>query len=161
MTELKITEINRFMGVILKSEAFDAFLFREGLVRTYMDFCFDATIHSDYFDSEEIQELQKYVNWGKIKEHIFELIKGKKTPLLIKLSFVLSEGKAREIMKEKGVNISDTEQILLSMNITYSAGEMRVVTGAFRSTFTIGHELDHAWDEWVGDYYKKLGIAME
>lgn len=161
MTELKITEINRFMGVLLKSEAFDGFLLREGLVRTYMDFSFDGAIQTDYFDTDEVKSLQKYVQWGKIREHIFDLIKGKKTPLLIKLSLVAEDHRARELMTEQGVNISDTEQLLLSMNITYQKGEMRVVTGAFRSTFTIGHDMDHAWDEWVTENFKKMGIATE
>ncbi len=161
MTEIKISEINRFMGVLLKSEAFDSFLFREGLVRTYMDYSFDGRVQTDYFDTDEIGTLQKYVQWGQLREHIFDLIKGKKPPLLIKISLVLGESKAREIMKEQGINIGDTEQILLSSNIIYSGGEMRVVTGAFRSTFTIGHELDQAWDEWIRNYFKKIGIAME
>ncbi len=160
MTELCITEINRFMGVLLKSEAFDGFLLREGLVRTYMDFSFDGTLQAAYYDTDETASLQKYVQWGQIREHIFELIKGKRTPLLIRLSLVMGDSNARAIMKEKGVNIADTEQMLLGINITYSNGEMRVVTGVFRSAFTIGHEMDHAWDEWTSEYLKKMGIAI-
>ena len=149
------------MGTLLKSETFDTFLLREGLVRTYMDFSFDGTIRTDYFDSEELTGVKKYAEWGRIREYIFSLIRGKKTPLLIKLGFVMEDGKAREIMGSRGVAVNDTEQILLSLNIIYSDNEAKAVTGVFRSAFTMGHEMEYAWDEWITDYFKTCGIVLQ
>ena len=60
MVSLKILELNRFMARLLKSEAFDDFLLREGSVRTYMEYRFQGRLHKEYFETAEQERYAAY-----------------------------------------------------------------------------------------------------
>ncbi len=143
LKEFKITEMNRFMGKLLKSEAFDGFLLREGTVRTFMDFVYSGEIHADYYDSEERESLalQKYARWSDVKESILGLIRGKHTPLYIQLSFLADDELKTKISggEEKGT-------FSLGMGFTYKNGSAAIITGTYRNTFSLDKELEKKWD---------------
>ncbi|MCR5824699.1 MAG: DUF5721 family protein [Lachnospiraceae bacterium] len=156
MKELKITEMNRFMGKLLKSDAFDRFLFREGTVRTFMDFIYSGEIHADYFDSEERDGLQKYARWSDVKENILGLIRGKHTPLCIQLSFL-----ADEELKLETAGTGEKGIFSLSMGFTYKNGSATIVTGIYRNTFSLDKELEKKWDLKVEQFLTENEINFE
>ncbi len=143
MKQLKITEMNKFMGKLLKSEAFDSFLLREGTVRTFMDFVYSGEIHADYFNSEEREEmrLEKYTCWKEVKDNILGIIRGKHTPLFMHFSFL-----ANEEMKRQTAGEGEKGIFSLSMDFTYKNGVATIVTGIYRSTFSLDKELENKWD---------------
>ncbi len=135
--------MNRFMGKLLKSEAFDDFLLREGTVRTFMDFIYSGEIHADYFNSEEKEEavMERYACWKDVKENVLGLIRGKHTPLYIRLSFL-----ANEKMKKETAGEEEKGSFSLSMGFTYKEGVATIVTGVYRGTFSLDKELEKKWD---------------
>lgn len=158
MKELKITEMNRFMGKLLKSNAFDTFLLREGTIRTFMDFVYSGEIHADYYDSEERETLglQKYARWSDVKENVLGLIRGKHTPLCIQLSFLADDELKRKVAgeEEKGI-------FSLSMGFTYRNGSAVIITGVYRNTFSMDKELEKKWDLTVEQFLKDNEINFE
>ncbi len=146
------------MGKLLKSEVFDEFLIREGTIRTFMDFVYSGELQADYFDSEEREKigLQKYAKWRDVKENAFGLIRGKHTPLYIQLSFMAGEELKQLISqnKENGV-------FSLSMGFTYKNGNATIVTGVYRSSFSMDKELERAWDAWIQAFLAKNDINFE
>ncbi len=135
--------MNKFMGKLLKSDAFDDFLLREGTVRTFMDFVYSGEIHADYFNSEEREEMvtERYACWKDVKDNILGLIRGKHTPLYIQLSFL-----ANEKMKKETAGDEEKGSFSLSMGFTYKGGVATIVTGIYRSTFSLDKELEKKWD---------------
>ena len=53
MISLKVLEMNRFMGKLLKGDNFDGFLLKDGFLRTGMEYRFQGRIFPEYFDMEE------------------------------------------------------------------------------------------------------------
>ncbi len=158
LKEFKITEMNRFMGKLLKSEAFDSFLLREGTIRTFMDFVYSGEIRADYYDPEERESfgLQKYARWSDVKESILGLIRGKHTPLYIQLSFL-----ADDEMKTKVSGGEEQGTFSLGMGFTYKNGSAAIITGTYRNTFSMDKELEKKWDVAVERFLTDNEINFE
>lgn len=161
MTEFKIVEINKFMGTLLKGDIFDDFLFTEGLIRTCIEYSYDGKLHKEWYDSSEQDLLgkQQYISWINMKNSIFEIIKGKHTPLLMNIKLIASDELTAEIVNNLAVNADET--IVLNLNINYKAGELNVITGVYRSGFTLSKEADIIWDDFINQLFKTKNITFE
>lgn len=161
MTELKINELNKFMTRLLKSEDFDEFMLKEGLVRTCIDYSFDGELHADWYDTAELETMssQKYISWSGVKANVFELIKGKHTPLLMNIKLIANDRVAEELLRL--TESRQEEKVLLNMNISFRSGELFIITGVYRSGFTLSKDLDNAWDSYVRELLKKQNIYFE
>lgn len=157
MISLKILEMNRFMGKLLKGENFDGFLLKEGFLRTSMEYRFQGQIFRDYFDTAEQENLtEKYAFWGEVKPFVFELVKGKRTPLAFSFTLVLAKNQTTELLARRSVNVGEDSPSLF-LQIRFEHGVGRIITGTARNTFTLDKSLDEAWDTEV----KQLLLAME
>lgn len=162
MKEFRIPEMNKFMGKLLKGDAFDALLLREGLIRTFMDFRYDGSSHNEYFDTEDTEKISgRYVNWGLVRNNAFSVVKGNRTPLLIQLSFTADKPMENEVISCYQVKVLDTEQIALNLSFTFSGNEGKIITGVYRSNFSLDKELEKSWDDYVFQFFKKNDLFLE
>ncbi len=161
MVEFSISELNKFMGRLLKSEDFDSFSLKEGLVRTYMDFSFDGELHSEWYDTAELETMssQKYIEWGSIRSHVFELIKGNRTPLVMQFKLIAPKEVTDMLLQEE--NGLPGETVLLNLNITFKEGKLVVITGVYRSGFSLSKTLEKSWDSYVAEWFKQKTIMYE
>ena len=161
MISLKIAEMNRFMGKLLKSEAFDSYLLKEGFLRTNMEYRFQGRVFPEYFDTEEREHLaEDYVFWSEVKPVVFELIKGKKTPLAFAFTLLLAGEATNEVLERYSVQAAgDSPSLYLQIRFEHGAGH--IVTGTARNTFTLDKALDEAWDTEAVRVLKTLEIAVE
>lgn len=161
MISLKIAEMNRFMGKLLKSEAFDWYLLKDGFLRTNMEYRFQGRVFPEYFDTEERENLQEeYVFWSEVKPVVFELIKGKKTPLAFTFTLLLPGDAVTEFLSR--YSLSDGEdRPSLYLQIRFEHGTGHVVTGTARNTFSLDKSLEEAWDTEAVRLMKMMEIAVE
>ena len=161
MISLKILEMNRFMGKLLKGENFDGFLLKEGFLRTNIEYRFQGQLFIDYFDTEEQEKLQeKYVYWGELRPTIFELVKGKRTPLAFSFTLLLSKNDTAQLLARRQVNVGEDSPSLF-LQIRFEHGTGRIITGTARNTFTLDKSLDEAWDAEVRQMMKAMELAVE
>ena len=161
MISLKILEMNRFMGKLLKGENFDGFLLKEGFLRTNMEYRFQGQLFAEYFDTSEQEKLdEKYVYWGELRPTLFELIKGKRTPLAFSFTLLMSKNDTTQLLARRQVNIGDDSPSLF-LQIRFDHGVGRMVTGTARNTFTLDKSLDEAWDTEVKQLLKAMELAVE
>ncbi len=161
MIELNISELNKFMGMLLKSEDFDSFFLKEGLVRNYMDYSFDGELHSEWYDTAELEKLslQKYVDWGSIRGHIFDLIKGSHTPLAMQFKLIAPKEITQTLLEKE--NSTPGETVLLNLSISFKEGKLFVITGVYRSGFSLSKTLDNLWDSYVTEWFKQKTVMYE
>lgn len=161
MISLKILEMNRFMGKLLKSESFDGFLMKEGFLRTGMEYGFKGRVFPEYYDaSEQEQHTEDYTYWGEVKPFVFELVKGKHTPLAFSFTLLLAKNPAAEFLARRQVNVGeDTPSLFLQIRFEHGMG--RVITGTARNTFTLDKTLEEAWDTEVKQLFRAMEIAVE
>ena len=161
MISLKILEMNRFMGKLLKGETFDGFLLKEGFLRTNIEYRFQGQLFAEYFDTEEQAKLEeKYVYWGELRPTVFELIKGKKTPLAFSFTLLLTKNDTTQLLARRQVNVGEDSPSLF-LQIRFEHGTGHIVTGTARNTFTLDKSLDEAWDEEVKQLFKAMELALE
>ena len=161
MISLKILEMNRFMGKLLKGENFDGFLLKEGFLRTSMEYRFQGRVFPEYFDTEEQEKhTEDYTYWGELKPFVFELVKGKRTPLAFAFTLLLSKDTTTELLARRSVNVGeDSPSLFLQIRFEHGAG--RIITGTARNTFTLDKSLDEAWDTEVKQLLKAMELAVE
>ena len=159
MISLKILELNRFMARLLKSEAFDRFLLREGSVRTYMEYRFQGKLYTEYFEpaEQERYENRDYALWGEVRPFFLELIKGKRTPLAIRLELMLPKQEVLQLFSKKQVTVNEESLPILSLLLRFENGTARLLTGISQTTFSLDRSREEAWDAGV----KELLLAME
>ena len=157
MISLKILEMNRFMGKLLKGENFDGFLLKDGTLRTNIEYSFQGQLFAEYFDTAEQEKIEeKYVYWGELRPTVFELIKGKRTPLAFYFTLLLTKNDTTALLARRSVNVGgDSPSLFLQIRFEHGTG--RIITGTARNTFTLDKSLDEAWDAEV----KQLLLAME
>ena len=161
MISLKILEMNRFMGKLLKGENFDGFLLKEGFLRTNIEYRFQGHLLAEYFDTAEQEKLEeKYIYWGELRPTIFELIKGKRTPLAFSFTLLLSKTDTTELLARRSVNVGEDSPSLF-LQIRFEHGTGRIITGTARNTFTLDKSLDEAWDAEVKQLLKAMELATE
>ncbi|MBR6642902.1 MAG: hypothetical protein IKL28_04475 [Lachnospiraceae bacterium] len=161
MISFRILEMNRFMGKLLKGEDFDGFLLKEGFLRTNMEYRFSGQLFTDYFDTEEQKRLdEKYVYWGELRPTLFELIKGKRTPLAFSFTLLLTGNDTAQMLARRQVNIGEDSPSLF-LQIRFEHGTGRIITGTARNTFTLDKSLEEAWDAEVLQRMKAMELAVE
>jgi len=161
LISLKILEMNRFMGKLLKGENFDGFLLKEGFLRTSIEYRFQGQLFAEYFDTVEQENLEeKYIYWGELRSTIFELIKGKRTPLAFSFTLLLTKTDTTELLARRSVNVGEDSPSLF-LQIRFEHGTGRIITGTARNTFTLDKSLDEAWDAEVKQLLKAMELAVE
>ena len=161
MISLKILEMNRFMGKLLKGENFDGFLLKEGFLRTGMEYRFQGRVFPEYYDTEEQENhTEEYAYWGEVKPFVFELVKGKRTPLAFSFTLLRTKNDTAELLGRRQVNVGEDSPSLF-LQIRFEHGTGHIVTGTARNTFTLDKSLDEAWDEEVKQLFKAMELALE
>lgn len=161
MISLKILEMNRFMGKLLKAENFDCFLLKDGFLRTGMEYRFQGRIFPEYFDADEQEKrTEEYTYWGEVKPFVYELVKGKRTPLAFSFTLLLTKKNTAELLTGRQVNVGEDSPSLF-LQIRFEHGMGHIVTGTARNTFTLDKSLDETWDEEVKQLMKAMEIVVE
>ena len=161
MISLKILEMNRFMAKLLKGENFDGFLLKEGFLRTNIEYRFQGQLFPEYFDTSEQEKLEeKYIYWGELRPTIFELIKGKRTPLAFSFTLLLTKNDTAQLLARRQVNVGEDSPSLF-LQIRFEHGEGHIVTGTARNIFTLDKSLEEAWDAEVRQLAKTMELAVE
>ena len=161
MISVRILEMNRFMGKLLKGENFDAFLLKEGFLRTGMEYRFNGRVFPEYFDTEEQERhTEDYTYWGEVKPFVFELVKGKRTPLAFSFTLLLAKNDTTEFLARRSVNVGeDVPSLFLQVRFEHGVG--RMITGTARNMFTLDKSLEEAWDLEVRQLLKAMELAVE
>ncbi len=157
MLALKIPDTKSFMNKLLAGDTFDTFLFSEGTVTTFTTFSIDGTWHGDYFSDEENSSL----TWKLIRPILFQIIKGKNTPINMRIVLKLADHNVESLLRNSEVSLLREQVDGLYLNLSYSKGEVVLTTGTSLKIFTMDKSLDRVWDDMVRKFLAGKGIAAE
>ncbi|MGN0335408.1 MAG: DUF5721 family protein [Lachnospiraceae bacterium] len=164
MIALQIQEIRSFMNKLLLDSTFDRFYLVEGSVSTYNTFHIDGHLHKDFFSREEIEEhhleSRTYSFWKEVKPFCLSLIKGKKTPLAFRFTFMLSKENTERLLVSSGIRGITPENVsALMLHIKYENSKLTCITGTSLNFFTMDKTLEHAWDAMIERFLKQQEIS--
>lgn len=165
MLALQITSMKAFMNHLLVADTFENFLLAEATVSTANTYQIDGHINKDFYTQEELSAPAccpyDFSQWKDIKPMVFNLIKGKKTPLFFKLVLHLNPANVGKLLAAGGCSIP-TEQIkALVLTIKYDGTHAVLTTGTAFHTFVMSKEPDEIWDKAMLQFLLRKEIPYE
>ncbi len=158
MNKINITDIGKFMCILLKKEEFDEFLLKEATITTYNTFSIDGRIKEAFFSKDELEQLEHktFSDWKTVKSHCFNIIKGKKLPVSFKIVLKMNEPVTLTLLKESGapLNIADVEGLYLT--IKYENNTLDCISTTSLYTFIIDKTLENHYDKSIEKYLLAL-----
>ena len=163
MLALQITNMKDFMSKLFLKDTFDTFYLVESSIVTANTFSIDGRIKKEYFTTEENEERQyaEYAAWETLRPFCFQLIKGKKTPLSIKLVFRLPPKQTKELLEQSALSYQSQEIDGFFFNIRYENSIATCTTGISTKTFTLDKSLELFWDQTMIKFLKNANIDTE
>ena len=152
------------MNKLLTTEAFDIFLLEEANIKTAATYTIDGYVNQDFFsgdDTENPLTNHDFMPWSEAKSLCFQLIKGKRTPLLFKLVMHLKPEQTESLLQKSGSSMSDTRLKALVLTIKYDGTKAILTTAASYHTFVMDKEAEQIWDKALMQYLGKLEIPFE
>lgn len=155
MKSFDIEDIKSYMNQLLIHEKFDSFYLYEARVKGALDYFIGGKLNIDYYDEEERLELEgtEYISWGKVKNIIYDLMKGKKLPINFKIILMFNRDNIDRLIEMNNLPVKSEDVGALFYNIHFEAGELNITTGTSLKIFTLDKRLEQLWDETVGKYY--------
>ena len=159
MIALQITELKTFMNALLRTEAFDDFLLQEATLQMAIGYVFDGHINKDFFGEDSADATQMdFVTYGEVRPTLFELIKGKRTPLGLQLVLQLSPERSAILFPD---GLSKYAIKGLNLNIRYDGSKVILTSGINYATFSLDKTPELIWDEALMRLLEQVGIAYE
>ncbi len=151
------------MGKLLTNATFDSFLMRELELQTFTNFKIMGQLNEDFFSKEELEEKQEheFVQWCDVRQTVFGMIKGNKTPLSLKIVFQLPRSECEELAHQAGGRLRLEEIGGLYLNVRFDKGALHIITGVAIKTFTLDKTLEQEWDGKVKTLLRENGIIFE
>lgn len=163
MIALNIPEVKQFMAKLLTMNTFDDFLLREMELQTFTNFKITGQLNEEFYTKEELEEKTEtdFVQWNDVRNTVFSMIKGNKTPLSLKIVFQLPANSLEELVIRAGGKIQRNEVGGLYLNVRFDKGNLHIITGVAIKTFTLDKTLEQEWDAEVKNILRANGVIFE
>lgn len=163
MISLNIQEVKIFMSKLLANTTFDLFIVKELELQTFTGFTINGQLNEAFYTKEELEERAepKAILWSEVRQVVFSMIKGNKTPLSLKVIFQLPRGQCESLLEQLGGKYRMEEIGGLFLNVRFDRGELRIITGTAIKTFTMDKSLEQEWDSKVKSLLKEQSIVFD
>ena len=166
------------MAAFLKGTMFDEYLLIEGQIMTFCTFSIDGREEKSFYQERREADpddpgseyaasgsggisQRDYIRWKMVREHCFDLIKGKRTPLFFKFVFFLPPEQMDALLLKHGL-MGMREQLLgLCLNLRYDGTNLVLTTGSSFRSFTLDRTVDEYWDAYVRNLLVSNNILIE
>ena len=126
---------------------------------------FDGTVTPDFYSSEELEEQGLsglvFLPYGRVRQHCFDLIKGKRTPSYFKFVFLLSPDNLSRTLASMQTPFYTTGCDRHVLNLKFQNGNLMLTTGVSYRIFSTDKSLEHEWDRLVEIFLKNHNIVIE
>jgi len=175
---LYINETRPFMAALLTKDTFDRFLLREASITTFCTYTLDGSWQKAYFadrktDADVSGETSDplsgasdtaeppYAPWELLRPHVFDLIKGKRTPLAMRFVLQSPADLTSSLLEEAALGSLTGTVYGLYLNLKFDEGRILITTGSAQKAFPPNLLIDHAWDEAVCRFLTAHGLNYE
>jgi len=144
MKSLKIppADVRGFMRRLLREEGFDAFCARSVELTVAVHITIDGKL--------EGETERKFITWEALRPMVCDFIAKGSKPRYIKIVF--SHAAPADVHENAAA---------LFLNFTYENDGAAFTTATAQREFALDKSLAAAWDEWVAQFFAKLGVATE
>lgn len=149
------------MAKLLVSEAFDVFLLQEANIVTGVTHTINGRIHPDFYSEEEReQHTEEFIPWSEIRPLLFETIKGRNTPVSLRMTLCLNTAAMTSLMNKKSPDGPVKGLRALVINIRFDNGAVTIMTGTSYESFVLDKSAEEIWDEAFKQFLLSKDIAF-
>ena len=165
MIALQIKDVKHFMGRLLGTDFLDSFLLEEAVVSTYNTFTIDGHMNRDFFTREEWEEPSvrpyDFSPWERMRPILFELIRGKKTPVSFRIILHLMPQYVPGVLKSAETALTAEQVKALVLTCRYENGALTLITGTSFHTFLPDKSADQLWDRAVKAFLDRREVDYD
>jgi hypothetical protein len=160
MIALQITELKAFMSKLLATNIFDDFLLQEATLQMGIGYVIDGHINKAFYQNEEDQlaERSTFITYGEVRGTLFDLIKGKRTPLGFQVLLQLPPKKCVVLFPD-GLDAHLIKGLV--MNIRFDGSKALITSGISYTSFSLDKAPELIWDEAMMNFLRRAGISFE
>ena len=156
MQAFQITSQKDFMNQLLTGGLFEAFFLKEASVVTGVSYHIDGHRNLAYYkdmngnQGENTEEnLNRYIPFREMRPILFQMIKGKRTPLSFHIILHWDKVEVNHFLQEQGTTVQQSFVSNLVLNIRFDENGMQVISAVDYSDFTLDKEIEKQWDQKV------------
>ncbi|NMB43759.1 MAG: hypothetical protein GX995_06480 [Clostridiales bacterium] len=163
MISVRVADVKTFMSELLVRDLFDHFLLSELEIVTSNHFKVSGKLYKEFYSSDELELMQvrDHSFWKEIKPIAFNIIKGSKMPLSMKLVLMLPPPSMQSIVERSNIGLSSSDINGMYLNFIFENGQLICTTGTSVKVFTLDKALDNIWDEMAVSFLKSKDIPVE
>ncbi len=162
MIALRILDIKKLIAEILVKDTFDSYSLTEAQVTTFCTFQIDGRLEREFFgEGEGPDASDTYVRWKLVRERVFDVIRGRKTPLAFKFVLFYPPELLGDFLRESGSTVREDIVAGLCINLRFDGTNLLLTTGTSMKTFTADRSCERAWDDAVARMLASHGILAE
>lgn len=162
MLAATILDIKQFMNHFLTGTEYDRFLLCEATIMTGSTYIIDGHINKDFYDTddEHLDPDRIYQYWGECKSLAFQMIKGTRTPLAMKIVLMLAPYNVEKFLEKYNLPFTKEQVNGLYLNIRYEYNALHISSGTALTVFTLDKTIEHMWDEMLMQFFANQEIAL-
>lgn len=143
MLSFQLTAQKDFMNKLLCGNLFHEFNLKEASIAGAVSYYVDGHVNQDYFEGEEKEE---YLSFSDIRNNLFQMIKGKRTPLSFHMVLHLNHDCLTKIEEKEKISFKELMIANLVLNIRFTDGNMQLVSAVDYSNFSLDKDFEKKWD---------------
>lgn len=155
-------DIKTFMNHFLTGTEFDRFLLCEATIMTGSTYIIDGHINKDFYDSddEHLESDHIYQYWEECRPIAFQMIKGSRTPLAMKVVLMLAPYNVERFLEKYNLPFSKDQITGLYLNLRYEHQVLTISSGTALTVFTLDKSVERMWEEMLRRFFEQQGIAL-
>ena len=162
MKSLQIMNTKLFMSKLLVSESFDMFLMENAELKVGTDISVDGHVNKEFYGNEdESAPSYELIKWGEIRPTIYNLVKGKHTPIAFKFILSTTPDEKNSLLADSGEDNLINVISSFVIRIKFSNGCVTLTTGTALSGFSMDKSYEKLWDSHIESLLSEIGIPYE
>ena len=165
MTVFQLIDIKDFMNQLLRTDTFDNFLLQEAIITNNVTYTINGQLTKEFYSKDELEELQlqdcRFLPFSMLRNHCFDLIKGKRTPASFRFVFLLSPRNMQKTISSINSNYTTSDISGMYLNLKYQNQQLFLTTGISYTIFSTDKTLENEWDKLIVKFLKQHKIAYE
>ncbi len=165
MQSIHILDIKPFMQLLFQTEQLNEYEFVSADIRTDMTYSLDGHINRSFFSEEELIQYsltqRSYLTWSIAREKVFTLIKGKRTPSLLKIVLRASVPETENLISSTNSSLNSNDIDGIFLNIIFQENKLNVICGISYKIFTMDKELESEFSAKIITLLKSNSITCE
>lgn len=165
MQTIHVLDVKPFMQLLFQSNQIDTYSFVSGQIQTDMSYQLDGHRNPSFFDEAELELLDEtnctYLPWSIAKDRVFQIIKGKKTPSLLKIVLRASNTMTEELLSTTNSSLKSNDIDGMFINILFQENALNVICGISYKIFTLDKGLEQEFQDKIITLFKSSNISCK